>query len=86
MPSFQVPTFRTTTKAIMRNPNFARGFADVRAGKPFDPDVEDDYWAYERGRLFGFIAPLSMQLFNGKALNPKAVALYEAASGRRLIT
>ena len=69
----------------MRHPNFARGFADIRAGRPFDPDIDDDLWAYERGRLLGAIAPLSMQLFNGKALNPKAVALFDAAHHRRLI-
>ena len=39
------------------------------------PRLEDDYWAYERGRLFGAIAPLSMPLFKGKSLNPKAVSI-----------
>jgi hypothetical protein len=69
----------------MRQPNFARGLADIRAGRPFDTHTDDDYWAYERGRLFGAIAPLSMPLFIGKKLNPKAIALYEAASRRKLI-
>jgi hypothetical protein len=62
------------------------GSTDIRGGKRFDPDVDDDYWAYERGRLLGAIAPLSMPLFIGKTLNPKAVALFEAAFNRRLIT
>lgn len=69
----------------MRHPHFAQGFADIRAGKPFADNVDDDYWAYERGRLFGAIAPLSMPLFHGKALNPKAVALFDAACDRKLI-
>lgn len=86
MSSFQVRTSCTTTKAIMRHPNFALGFADIRAGRPFNPDVNDNYWAYERGRLLGAIAPLSMPLFIGKALNPKAIALFDAAVYRRLIT
>ncbi len=28
---------------------------DVRTGKAFADDVHDEYWAYERGRLFGAI-------------------------------
>ena len=75
----QIKLARTTTSAIMRQPHFARGLADIRAGRPFDTSLDDDYWAYERGRLFGAIAPLSMPLFNGKSLNPKAVALCDAA-------
>ena len=82
----QVRTSCTALTTIMRHPNFAQGFAEIRAGKPFDPNVYDDYWAYERGRLFGAIAPLAMELRHGKALNPKAVALFEAAYSRRLIT
>ncbi len=69
----------------MRHPNFARGVADIRAGIPFDPDIDDEKWAYERGRLFGAIAPLWMQLFNGKELNPKAIALFDAAYERKFI-
>jgi hypothetical protein len=86
MPRAQYSKARTTTSAIMRRPHFARGLADIRAGRPFDTRLEDDYWAYERGRLFGAIAPLSMPLFNGKSLNPKAVALCDAAFDRKLIT
>ena len=55
----------------MRHRHFARGWADIRAGRPFDPDIDDDYWAYERGRLLGAIAPLAMELFHGKTLNPR---------------
>jgi hypothetical protein len=51
-----------------------------------NPDIDDHCWAYDRGRLFGAIAPLTMELRNGKALNPKAVALCEAAIARGLIT
>ena len=83
--SRQIRTGRTTATAIMRHPNFARGLAEVRVGRRFDADI-DDNWAYERGRLFGMIAPLRMQLFSkGKTLNPKAVALFEAALNRKLV-
>jgi hypothetical protein len=69
----------------MRHPHFARGLDDIRAGRAFADDVDDDYWAYERGRLFGAIAPLSMPLFDDKRLNPKAVKLFVAASDRGFI-
>jgi hypothetical protein len=85
MRRFQTKISPCTTTAIMRHPHFALGLADIRAGRPFDTNINDDYWAYERGRLFGAIAPLSMPLFNGKTLNPKAVALFDAACDRKLI-
>ena len=69
----------------MRHPHFASGLDDIRAGRPFADHIADEYWAYERGRLFGAIAPRSMPLFTNDRLNPKAVSLYEAASQRRLI-
>lgn len=69
----------------MRHPLFARGVEDIRAGRSFDTDLSDEYWAYERGRLFGAIAPLSMPLFIGKSLNPKAVALCDLAFDRKLV-
>ena len=58
----------------MRHPNFARGWADIRAGRAFDPDIYDDYWAYERGRLLGAIAPLAMQLSDLQAALRRKVA------------
>ena len=83
----QVRTSRTSTLAIMRRPAFDCGFEEVRAGLParYDDHDDDDYWAYERGRMFGYIAPLSMPLrINGK-INPKALALCEAAFSRKLL-
>jgi hypothetical protein len=81
----QVKTSPCSTEAIMRHPHFARGLDDIRAGRPFADDVDDGYWAYERGRLFGAIAPLAMKLFVGDRLNPKAVRLFEAADERGFI-
>jgi hypothetical protein len=80
----QVPTAPVSAESIMRDPQFSRGLEDVRTGRPFD-SFEDD-WEYERGRLFGCIAPLAMALWVGKKLNPKAVALFKAALRKRVIT
>ena len=79
----QVPTHPVSTATIMSNPEFARGLDDVRNGRPFDWRV--DAWSYERGRLFGHIVPLDMPLKIGGKLNPKALALCEAAFYRQLI-
>ena len=81
----QVKTSTCSHMTIMLHPHFARGLDDIRAGRSFADDVHDNYWAYERGRLFGAIAPSSMPLFDGKRLNPKAVRLFIAATQRELI-
>jgi hypothetical protein len=79
----QILTFPCSTEAILRHPHFARGLADARAGRPFDDRIQDAYWAYERGRQFGAIAPRSLALFiGGRKLNPRAVALVDAAFER----
>jgi hypothetical protein len=80
----QVRTIITTAESIMASPEFARGLADVRSGVAFDWRINS--WEYERGRLFGCIAPLNMPLWVGSRLNPKALALYVAADERKLIT
>jgi hypothetical protein len=79
----QVQTIRVTTKQIMSSPVFELGLSDARRGIPFD--WRNGEWDYERGRLFGFIAPLDMPLRISGKLNAKAIALYDAASNRRLI-
>jgi hypothetical protein len=79
----QVPTIPITAVQIMSSPAFELGFSDVHRGIPFD--WRDGRWEYERGRLFAHIAPLDMPLRIGGKVNPKAIALYEAASNRRLI-
>jgi hypothetical protein len=83
MPRGQVRTYRVTIRRVMSSPEFELGLDDVRRGIPFDWRINE--WEYERGRLFGHIAPLDMPLRVGSQLNPKAVALYSAASERRLI-
>jgi hypothetical protein len=81
----QVRTSRCSLEAIMSHPNFARGLDDIRNGRPFDTRIEDEFWAYERGRQFGAIAPLSTPLKQGAALNPAAVRLCEVAFDKDLI-
>ena len=82
-PRRQARTRRVTICAIVASREFARGVAEVRKGLPFNPD--NDAWNYERGRCFGFIAPLDMPLRIGRALNPKALKLAEAAFDRKLL-
>jgi hypothetical protein len=81
----QAKTSRTTTEAIMRSTAFRRGFEQARAGEPAQFDDCGDPWAYERGRLFAYIAPLAMSLRADGKLNPKAVALLDAAFDRKLV-
>jgi hypothetical protein len=79
----QASTHRVSTRTIVASKAFARGVEEVRKGLPFNPD--DDEWNYERGRCFGFIAPLDMPLRIGRALNPQALKLAEAAFQRKLL-
>lgn len=79
----QVRTRPVTLHSIVGSKEFARGLDEVRHGLPFDADNGD--WDYERGRCFGFIAPIDMPLRIGRKLNPKALKLAEAAFTRKLL-
>jgi len=79
----QARTRRVSTRDIVASKEFARGLDEVRKGLPFNPD--NDEWGYERGRCFGFIAPLDMPLRIGRKLNPKAEKLAVAAFDRKLL-
>jgi hypothetical protein len=79
----QASTVGATVAEIMETDAFERGVDDARKGKPFD--WRNGCWEYERGRLFGHIAPLNMPLRIGGKLNPKAVALFSAAFSRKLV-
>jgi hypothetical protein len=79
----QARTRAVSARTIVASREFERGLEEVRAGRPFNPD--NGSWNYERGRHFGFIAPLDMPLRIGRALNPKALALAEAAFTRKLL-
>jgi len=79
----QARTRAVSIRSIIASREFARGLDEVRKGLPFNPDNGD--WDYERGRCFGFIAPLGMPLRIGGALNPKALKLAAAAFERKLL-
>jgi len=79
----QISTMPVTAEEIMSSSAFKLGLSDVRRGVPID--WRNGSWDYERGRLFGHIAPLNMPLRIGGTLNPKAVRLFDAAYNRRLI-
>ena len=79
----QASTRWVSIRSIVTSKEFARGLDEVRKGLPFNPDNGD--WDYERGRCFGFIAPPDMPLRIGRAMNPKAVKLAEAAFARKLL-
>jgi hypothetical protein len=89
----QVATRPVSNAAIMRSAAFRHGVEDVRAGKAprFDsyPDTRhhraggtamvNAAWAYERGRQFAMIAPMSMPVFVRGRLNPEALRLFDEA-------
>jgi hypothetical protein len=79
----QARSYAASIRSIVASKEFARGVEEVRGGLPFNPD--NDNWNYERGRCFGFIAPLDMPLRIGGKLNPKAVKLADAAFDRKLL-
>jgi hypothetical protein len=83
VPVEQANVYSTTIRRVMGSRDFAVGLDEVRKGLPFNPD--NDEWNYERGRCFGFIAPLNMPLRIGGKLNPKAVMLAIAAFSRKLL-
>jgi hypothetical protein len=80
-PREQARTRSASTHDIVASREFARGLDEVRKGLPFNP--ENGSWDYERGRCFGFIAPLNMPLRIGRALNPEALKLAEKAFSRK---
>jgi hypothetical protein len=79
----QAETKAASVKTIMRDPWFQYGLDEIRSGKAFNP--ESDQWGYERGRLFGTLAPLNMPLKIDGKINPQALRLCELAFERRYI-
>lgn len=82
-PCEQANTRGVSIRSIVASREFARGLDEVRSNIPFNADNDD--WDYERGRCFGFIAPLDMPLRIGRALNPEAVKLAKIAFSRKLL-
>lgn len=66
MRSDQVATIPVTVERIMRDPAFALGAADVRAGLPFRRQYDrwdtNTQWNYERGRAWALLAPRHVKI------------------------
>jgi hypothetical protein len=64
--SDQVATIPATVELIMRDPAFALGAADVRAGLPFRRQYDrwdtNTQWNYERGRAWALLAPRHVKI------------------------
>jgi hypothetical protein len=62
----QINTVPVTIERIMRDPAFALGAADVRAGLPFRQQYDrwgtNTQWNYERGRAWALLAPRHIKL------------------------
>src|SRR5260370_3496456 len=78
----QVVMIEVTVERIMRDPAFALGAADVRAGLPFRRQYDrwgtNTQWCYERGRAWALLAPRHIKVHgrDGK-LTPNAVAWFK---------
>ena len=66
MRSDQVATVPVTVEQVMRDPAFALGAADVRAGLPFRRQYDrwdtNAQWNYERGRAWALLAPRHVKI------------------------
>jgi hypothetical protein len=64
--SDQVATIPVTVARVMRDPAFALGAADVRAGLPLrrqsDRSDTNTQWNYERGRAWALLAPRHVKI------------------------
>jgi hypothetical protein len=96
----QEQTWLWSTEEIMQTADFARGVADKRSNRPpafesynfYQGDGDrvteakiNGLWNYERGRQWACLAPPSMPLNVDGKLNPKALALCEAAFDRKYV-
>ena len=85
----QVATTNTGLRGVMRSAAFVRGFNEAREGVPMDYDCYQDRgqtntrWAYERGRLLGFI--FQGPLKDGPAVRYTAVLAMADAHSAGLI-
>jgi hypothetical protein len=82
----QVPIVEISVEEVLSDPGFRRGFVEARTGKAPTFDGDDASWQYERGRLFGIVAPRSLSLRKRSGeLNPKDIKLFKRACSRAVI-
>jgi hypothetical protein len=79
----QEPTQPISIRTVMRNPCFAAGAADARAGLPFRADYDrwdvNDQFDYERGRAWALLTPRDVPLKRNGKLNERAVLWFSIA-------
>jgi hypothetical protein len=75
-PRKQADTYACSVNSIMATRAFARGVAEVRAGRPPDFDRNNWDWEYERGRQWATVAPKDMPLKIGRSLNLAAIQIF----------
>lgn len=77
----QVPTRSVSVVEIMSAPKFAKGVADVRAGRGYPPDYDawedtNERWEYERGRMWATLAPRTVVLKVKGQITERAIRWY----------
>ena len=76
----QEETTRISVERIMATEAFRRGVRDVRLGRVrFDEEASGPShgWFYEKGRMFGVIAPRDLEVVLNERLNPEAITFYK---------
>lgn len=79
----QIKTKAVTIRSVINTKEFAKGFADGRAGAPW-PKSLDVSWDYERGRQFGVLHP-DISLKDGRRVTNTAIFRLADAVDRREI-
>jgi len=75
----QIKVKTVTVRSVINRKEFARGFADGRAGAPW-PKTIDTTWDYERGRQFGILYPNTPLKFGRQVTNVAVHDFYTALS------
>jgi hypothetical protein len=73
----QVPSEPTSVRSIVTSSGFRAGFADARAGRPFNVDGQPDeeQWDYERGHTFARLYPSTALLNSSGRISQRAILL-----------
>jgi hypothetical protein len=76
LPTEQIVTEQASPSDVISHPHFACGVEDYRKGRsPRFDTLQDDFWAYERGRLWAAIAPRHMDFHTFQAEELFAAAM-----------
>lgn len=78
----QARTRSVSIKSVMYNRFFMKGYADVLAGRGFDPDYDSwenntgAQWSYERGRHYAAATKGEVPVKTGKRVNYSAMRAF----------